>query len=117
MSNSRYGCVDKFEVLDLVLEVADQPFLRAYRLQQLNLLFFDQVSVSLDVLDFLLEDGELFLLVLLLFFLDLVSLFVFLKLFDLLFFLNNFFSELEDLLLMLQFNLIDIGLKFLGHLS
>jgi len=95
---SGYGGVDKFKVFDLILEFADQSFLRAYCLIQLHLLLLNEVSVSLDVLQFLLEDGEQLLLILVLFLFDLTSLFVFLKLPDLLILLSQFIVELEDCL-------------------
>ena len=63
----------------MLLEVANHALLRPHRLQELHLLFLDQVSVSLNVLDFLLEDSELLLHVLLVFLLDLIPLFALLQ--------------------------------------
>lgn len=116
MAISGYGGVDKFKVLDLILEFADQSFLRAHCLIQLHLLLLNEVSVSLDVLQFLLEDGELLLLILVLFLFDLTSLFVFLKLPDLLILLSQFIVELEDCLPVLQFHLVCLSFGLLIHL-
>ena len=116
MAISGYGGVDKFKVLDLILEFADQSFLRAHCLIQLHLLLLNEVSVSLDVLQFLLEDGELLLLILVLFLFDLTSLFVFLKLPDLLILLSQFIVELEDCLPVLQFHLVCLSFRLLIHL-
>ena len=112
---SRYGCVDDFKVLDLVLEVTDYSLLRAYRLQQLKLLLLNQVPISLNVFESLLKDGELLLLIGYLFLFDLILLLVLLEQLDLFFFLDEFLLELEDRLLVLQLHFIDFSVTFLSQ--
>ena len=87
-----------------------------FGLQQLYLLLLNQISISLNVFESLLKDGELLLLIGYLFLFDLILLLVLLEQLDLLFLLDEFLLELEDRLLVLQLHFIDFSVTFLSQL-